>query len=295
MCSLKALIKPGENKTDDRYVAITVIASSTYFVKEQSSYSERASIIFRKYIKNLMEIALQETQMISDPDVEGLWIFIAWSTLNEEKMLPLSNEVTKRGEGFLLIASKDECKQYVANMLSPQDFVHKAAIFGVQEGKDLGRISLIVGPGMREINMIDKRTVVMMWYAAGIELNDRSPQIAISAFDRAIEVDLTLSEAYYHRSADYTIFGMKDRAIKDIEMAIETNTDMPIKLYMKAGLSALKNNSLEACHSLNQAVKEGFKAIGMTKMDANFKNIRNAVCYKEILNMYTNMVLQQQN
>ncbi len=278
-----SFMRPSESKTDDRLAALTVVASSTYFKKEQSTYSERASIIYRTYIKNLMEITLQETQMISDPDVEGLSIFVSWSTLNEEKMSPRSTAVTKRGEGFILLASKTDCKEFVTNVLSPQDFVNKAAIFGVQEGKDLGRITLTVGPNMKEIDMVDKRTVAMMWYDAGIDLNDRTPRIAIRAFDRAIEVDPTLSAAYYHRGTDYTILGMSETAIKDIEKAVETNSDIPIRLYMQAGLSALKNNPAEACDILKQAVKEGFKGVEMTKMDANFRNIRNAECYKEIL------------
>jgi hypothetical protein len=48
------------DKSDDRYLALTVIAPFTFFQKGQSTYQERAAILFATYIKSLIGIALEE-------------------------------------------------------------------------------------------------------------------------------------------------------------------------------------------------------------------------------------------
>jgi len=284
-----SFMKPTESRGDERFVTLTVIASSSYFLKPQSTYYERASIIFTKYVRSLMEIALQENGVINDPDVSGVWIFISWSTINKQPS-ERATEVTKRGEGLVVIAAKDDCRKFVDNMLSPEDFAGKSSIFGIQEGNDLGSISLKIGPDMKTVDMVNKRTVAMMWYAEGIKLNYLDREVAISAFDRAIETDSDLSEAYYHRGTDYTILDMQDMAIKDIEKAIERAPKGPEGHYMQAALSALNNKPEESCSFLKKAIEGGLKTdVNMTRIqgDANFNGIREAPCYKEIVPMST--------
>jgi WD40 repeat protein len=284
-----SFLKPTESRGDERFVTLTVVASSSYFVKPQSTYYERASVIFTKYVRSLMEIALQETGVINDPDVSGVWIFISWSTVNKQPSERVA-DVTKRGEGLVVIAAKNDCKKFVDSVLSPQDFASKSSMFGIQEGNDLGAISLNISPDMKNVDMVDKRIVAMMWYAEGIRLNYLDREVAISAFDRAIETDSDLSEAYYNRGSDYTILDMQDLAIKDIEEAIGRAPKGPEEYYMKAALSALNNKPEESCSFIKKAIAVGLKTdVNMTRIqgDANFSGIREAPCYKEIVPMST--------
>jgi tetratricopeptide (TPR) repeat protein len=275
-----SFMKQSESKSDERFVTIFVVASSAYFDKEQSTYYERAAAIFSEYGRSLLEIALQETQVINDPDVKGIWIFIAWSTLNvQQTATPI-----KRGEGFGLIAAKEDCRKFTSNVLAPQEFANRAKIYGIQEGRNLGTISLPVGPTMKVVNKADKRTVAEFWYDEGIELNlAKKLRVAISAFDRAIEVDPNFSEAYYHRGTNYTTLGIHDVAVKDVEKAVETAPRGSKEQYMRAGFSALKNNPEESCRFLKMAINAGFESLDLAKIDANFDSIRNTACYKEIM------------
>jgi tetratricopeptide (TPR) repeat protein len=276
-----------ESKNDERFLTLAVVAPFAFFDKRQSMYQERAAAIFTAYIRGLMEIALQETEVINDPDVVGVWISIAWSTLD-------ANSV-KRGEGFSLIGKKEYCKSFVSHTLTPQDFISRVTIKGIQEGKDLGKISLTVGPTVKVANTMEKKGFALSLYETGTELIvGRKPRVAISYFDRAIEIYPNYSEAYYFRGSAYASLSMRDPARNDLEKALETTQESGFKDFIKAGLAALHGNHEESCRLLTMAIKAGFKSetgVGITssdipkvlKYDANFDGIRSAPCYREII------------
>ena len=276
-----------ESKSDERFLTLAVMAPFAFFDKGQSTYQERAAVLFTTYIRGLIEIALQEAQVINDSDVAGVWIFISWSTMDAKSV--------KRGEGFNLIATKEDCKTFASDKLSPQDFISRVTIKGIQEGKELGKISLTVGPTSKAVNTMEKKGFALALYETGTELNvARKPRMAISFFDRAIELDPNYSETYYFRGSAYASLSMHDPARKDLEKALETTQESGFKDFIKAGLAALKGNHEESCRLLTMAINSGFKSetgIGITssnipnvvKHDANFDGIRSAPCYREIM------------
>jgi tetratricopeptide (TPR) repeat protein len=276
-----------ESKGDERFLTLAVMSPFAFFDKRQSTYQERAAALFAAYMRGLMEIALQETQVIDDSDVAGLWISIAWSTLD-------ANSV-KRGEGFDLIATKGNCKSFVSQTLTPQDFISVVTIKGFQEGKDLGKVSLTVGPTVKAPNTMEKKGFALSLYETGTELIvARKPRVAISFFDRAIELAPDYAEAYYFRGSAYASLSMHDAARKDLENALQSTQEGGFEDFVKAGLAALNANYEESCRLLTRAISAEFKSdtgIGITsagilnvvKHDANFNAIRSARCFKEIM------------
>jgi tetratricopeptide (TPR) repeat protein len=275
------------DESDDRYLALTVVAPFTFFQKAQSTYQERAAKLFATYIKSLIGIALEEREVINDPDVAGLWILISWSTMDDRSV--------KRGEGFKLIAAKEDCKNFAIDKLTLQDFVSRVTIKGIQEGKELGKVSLTVGPTMKAVNTMEKRGFAFALYEAGTEhIAARKPRVAINIFDRAIELYPDYSEAYYFRGSAYASLSMYDSARKDLEKALETTQQDGFKDFIKSGLAALKGDAEESCRLLTLAINAGFESetgigigssdiLSVLKHDANFNAIRSAPCYKEIV------------
>jgi tetratricopeptide (TPR) repeat protein len=275
------------SESDERFLALAVLAPFAFFDKGQSTYQERAAVLFATYIKSLIEIALEENQVVSDPDVAGIRILISWSTMDDRSV--------KRGEGFTLTATKEDCKDFASDKLTPQNFVSRVTIKGIQEGKELGKISLTVGPTMKVVNTREKKGFALALYEAGTELIvARKPRVAISYFDRAIELYPDYSEAYYFRGSAYASLSMHDPARNDLEKALETTQESGFKDFIKAGLAALKGNHEESCWLLTMAINADFKSetgVGITssdipnivKHDANFEGIRSTPCYREIM------------
>ena len=82
--------------------------------------------------------------------------------------------------------------------------------------------------------------------------------------------------AYYHK-------GLYDQAISDYNKAIELNPNLGEAYYSLACIYSLKNEPNEACAWLKQAVSKGFREWDWIKKDSDMDNIRNADCYKNIL------------
>ena len=273
------------SKRDERFLAINVVATFTFFDKEKSTYQERAAILYTKYMRGLLEIAMQETQMINDPDVAGMWILIAWSTIDAKEV--------KRGEGLALIGTKEDCKNFISNKLTSEDFISRTTIRGVQEGKDLGVISLAVGPTMKAVDTRNKKGFALALFETGTELiAEKKMQTAISFLDRAIELYPDYSEAYYFRGSAYASINKHDVAVENLKKALSTPIEGFFKDYIMAGLSALNNNSEDSCTSLQRAINSKGQSISgftndnipyVVQHDAIFDSVRNAACYKAII------------
>jgi|MudIll2142460700_1097286.scaffolds.fasta_scaffold11950_4 hypothetical protein len=123
---------------DDRYLAVMVVLPSDSFDKLQSTFNERAAKIFSKYAKSLLTIMVNQTDIISDKDIEGIWLSMAWSTTNQQN--PASLRL--RGEAINIVTSKIHGEEFISSAISDQEFISKSQIFGAQEGKDLGKVNL---------------------------------------------------------------------------------------------------------------------------------------------------------
>jgi tetratricopeptide (TPR) repeat protein len=272
---------------DDRFLSLTVLAPFAFFDKGKSTFQDRAAVLFMRYIKGLIEIALREEQIINDPDVAGIWILMSWSTIDDQEV--------KRGEGFTLIATKEDCRDFTTEKIPAQDFVSRASITGMQEGKELGKISIAVGPTMKVVNTREKKGFAFALYEAGTELIvANKPRLAMSYFDRAVELYPNYSEAYYFRGSVNSSLSMRDPARNDLEKALQTTKTNGFKDFIRAALAALNGDQEESCRLLTSAIASGFESetgigIGSSdissvlKHDANFDGIRSARCYKQII------------
>jgi tetratricopeptide (TPR) repeat protein len=280
-----AFMKLNESKSDERFLSLTVMAPFNFYDKRHSTYQERAAAIFAKYARGLIEVALQETQVLNDSDVSGVWISISWSTMDAKS--------TKRGEALTLIAAKDDCRAFLSNALTPQVFINKITIKGIQEGMDLGTVTLVVGPDMKTVDTLNKKVFALSLFETGTELiTGKRPRLSISFFDRAIELSPNYSEAYYFRGSAYAALSMREASLTDVETALKLSRDETSKHFMSAGLSAMRNDLEEACRSLEMAIKSGSEGDAtitrhsipnIIQVDAIFNSIRGYACYGKLI------------
>jgi len=85
-----------------------------------------------------LTIMINQKDIINDIDTKGIRLSMAWSTENRQKVA----SQRLRGEAITIMASIKEVEEFISSKISAQDFINNARIFGGQEGKDLGKISL---------------------------------------------------------------------------------------------------------------------------------------------------------
>jgi tetratricopeptide (TPR) repeat protein len=280
-----SFMKRNDSNSDERFLALAVIAPFAFFEKGQSTYQERAAVIFTKYVRDMMEIALQEMRIMNDTDIAGVWISISWSTMDAKSV--------KRGEGFSLIATKENATNFINHLLTAQAFADKSTIWGIQEGRDLGAVFLAVGSTMKSVDTLNKKGFALSSFETGTELiAEGKLQTAISFLDRAIELDPSYSEAYYFRGSAYASLNNHDAAIENLANALKTAKEGAFKDFVTAGLAALNNNPADSCNHLKRAINTksnnsaAISSLNMPyiiKNDAIFDSIRKAACYKEII------------
>ena len=106
---------------------------------------------------------------------------------------------------------------------------------------------------------------------------------AIEDFNRAIELNPRHANAYSNRGVAYMHKHQYDRAIEDYNKAIELNPKHARAYYNKACVYSLTNRAEEACKMLIQSIKNGYSEWGNIKSNKDLDNIRKSSCYKEIM------------
>ncbi len=277
--------RSGDRKTDERFLRISVVAPSTFFEKRASTYEERAAALFSSYVSTLIRIAANESAAMADPDLAGIWTSISWGTADATGGM--------RGEGLTVIATKDDSRRFADGRLPAQEFLNKARVMGIQEGKELGSVSLTVSPTPKLPELADKQGLARALIESGTELiAAKQSREAISVFDRAIVLDPNNPEAYYFRGSARASLAMPDLALKDVSSAVELAQEPGMMHYMTAGLAALRGKPDESCKWLRLALAEKFSggivlsSLGLqetAKNDPVFESVKMAPCFREVV------------
>ena len=106
---------------------------------------------------------------------------------------------------------------------------------------------------------------------------------AIQDYNKAIALDPNLALAYNNRGAAYGNKGQHDRAMQDFNKVIVLNPNDDLAYYNLACYYSLHGDELKSCDSLGKAVEKGFKDWEHIKKDSDLNKIRNADCYKKIM------------
>lgn len=106
---------------------------------------------------------------------------------------------------------------------------------------------------------------------------------AIADFSKAVELNPNYDEAYSNRGAAYMAKGQLDRAVDDYSKAIELNPKDTSAYYNMACLQSVRKNVQESCAWLQKAVDKGYDKWEHMKNDPDLKNVREAACYKKIM------------
>ena len=84
-------------------------------------------------------------------------------------------------------------------------------------------------------------------------------QEAIAAYDRAIELNPDLAEAYYVRGAAYNSLGDPNRALQDLDKTIELNREYAGAYYHRGLAHHKLGNPDRAMENYKLSAKLGFK------------------------------------
>lgn len=121
-----------ESEEDIRYLGLSV-GTSHIFDTAATALSIRVSTVISKYVKNLLEIMIKEKEAVDDRDVVGIHMGLGWHS---------GNNYSRKTEGIVLQASKENVVQYLNQKISTQEFVNTSRIVGFQGNNILGKLEV---------------------------------------------------------------------------------------------------------------------------------------------------------
>jgi len=106
---------------------------------------------------------------------------------------------------------------------------------------------------------------------------------AIEDYNRAYEKNPKDANVLSCRGVAYYAMDERDKASADFRSAINLDQKNPSPYYNLAWFYANDTNAVEACNWLKIAIEKGYDNWNSIKKDKNLDNIRDAICYKEIM------------
>jgi len=121
----------------DTYLSLNT-KSSILFLDTKTSFEQRVSIIFNKYIKPLLKISAEETEILQDNNVAGIMINTRWKV---KKMLKEKYPIISY-EQVSLITKKDQIENYRRHTITDQELLDQSTLIALNEGESLQIIKL---------------------------------------------------------------------------------------------------------------------------------------------------------
>jgi hypothetical protein len=119
------------DKTYDTYLSLHT-KTSQQFLDANTTFSQRASTVFKRYITPLLKIAAKEKAILNDDTIAGIAITIRWSvkkTLKEKHHITLYEQVS-------LIAQKEEMENYLHTRITDQELLEVSTLISTNEGEN---------------------------------------------------------------------------------------------------------------------------------------------------------------
>ena len=121
------------------------------------------------------------------------------------------------------------------------------------------------------------------WYNKGITLSKLGRyDEALKAFDKAIEIKPNYAEAWYNKGITLGKLNRYDEALKAFDKAIEIKPDYAEAWYNKARMHSLKENKENALKNLSRAIELDRKYKENAKKDEDFKNLWDDEDFKRV-------------
>ena len=121
------------------------------------------------------------------------------------------------------------------------------------------------------------------YYNRGIDFYYKGQyELALKAFDKAIEMKPDFAEAWYNKGVTLAKLGRYDEALKAYDKAIEIKSDYAKAWYNKARMHSLKGNKENALKNLSRAIELDRKYKEDAKKDEDFKNLWDDEDFKRV-------------
>jgi tetratricopeptide (TPR) repeat protein len=108
-------------------------------------------------------------------------------------------------------------------------------------------------------------------------------ELAVADYTKAISLSPKNDVLYSNRGNAYKTMKRYAEAIADYDKAISLKPADPAPYYNRACLEAQRRNTAEACAWLEKSFDRGFSTLGLLKNDPDLEPIRDAECYKKLL------------
>jgi hypothetical protein len=133
-------LRDDPNKTI--YLSLHTMTFTTYNTL-RTNFEERAATVFIKHGRSLVEIACSDKNIMSDNDIYGISITIAWETSSFAK-----GKFLKTLEAVNIYAPKSIFNDFLNNKIDNQDFINQCKVKGFRGETFLGLIRIDLGKGL---------------------------------------------------------------------------------------------------------------------------------------------------
>ena len=136
----------GYQKDDiDKNPILTIwVWSSTQYNTLQTNFGTRASTNFLRYYRPLLNLALSDERMFSDPNITGYNINLQWLAKDFVSDKYFGGKI----ERIFIYSSKENCNEFISNKITNEAFLKNAKVSGMQGDVELGLIELDLKSGL---------------------------------------------------------------------------------------------------------------------------------------------------
>jgi len=124
------------SKSFDTYLSLNT--KSSKFFSDDTTFEERASLVFTHYLKPLLTIAVQERTLMHDSALAGVAITTRWKVkklLKEKHRISLSEQVS-------LITHKEQIDKFLTHSLTDQELLDQSTLISTNEEQNSQIIKL---------------------------------------------------------------------------------------------------------------------------------------------------------
>lgn len=125
------------NKAYDTYLSLNT-KSSLQFPDSNTTFEQRVSTAFKRYIKPLLKIAAKERVILADSAIAGIAITARWKV---KKILKEKHHVIVF-EQVSLVTQKEQIENYLSARITDQELLDQSTLFSSNEGESLKIIKL---------------------------------------------------------------------------------------------------------------------------------------------------------
>ena len=118
------------NRSYDTYLSLNT-KSFEVFLATETTFDQRASVVFNKYTKPLLRIAAEERELFEDSEVGGVMINTRWKMKKTSGNLSLA-----LFEQIVLVTEKEQLDHYIGDTITDQELLDQSTLIAIKEGEE---------------------------------------------------------------------------------------------------------------------------------------------------------------